>query len=173
MSMAERNTNTGSSRVQYGEPPKRSHRRHTLTNHDRQKRLGRVQRQIRRCLIALGRPVRIRDLLPWCYPSALEFQPWMRAHIHRTIGRVARPVGKTRERYATTWGSAERLSAVSVRKQGLIRAIVGCIRLSLQFWTQSAWIWLPWPLRLVVNWLSPDAPRLAGRGDRSGWGVRL
>jgi hypothetical protein len=52
------------------------------------KRIGRVQRQIRRCLIALG-SARIRDLLKWCYPSALEFQPWHRTNIHRAASKVA------------------------------------------------------------------------------------
>jgi hypothetical protein len=52
------------------------------------KRIGRIQRQVRRCLIALG-SARIRDLLKWCYPSALEFQPWHRTNIHRAAHRVA------------------------------------------------------------------------------------
>ena len=65
-----------------------------------QRRLGRVQRQIYRCLIALGRPVKIRDLLKWCYPHAVEFQPWHRTNINRAISRVARPVEKPGKRFA-------------------------------------------------------------------------
>jgi hypothetical protein len=85
------------------QPPASPRSGYVLTDQDRRKRVGRVQRQIRRCLIALGRPVKIRDLLKWCYPHVTEFQPWMRTHIHATIKRVAKPIGKTRERFATTW----------------------------------------------------------------------
>jgi hypothetical protein len=75
---------------------------HVLTNGDRTKRLGRVQLQCRRALIALSR-VRIKDLLGWCYPHAIEFKHWHRKSIHRAITRVAKPLGKTRARHATTW----------------------------------------------------------------------
>jgi hypothetical protein len=83
--------------------PRSSLSGYTLTNADRRRRLGRVQRQIRRALIGLGRPLRIRDLLKWVYPHVVEFQSWHRTNIHRAITRVARPVGKTRKRFATTW----------------------------------------------------------------------
>ena len=85
---AERNTSvrsTSSSRVQ-NRPPHASVRDHLRRIAD--KRIGRVQRQVRRCLIALG-SARIRDLLKWCYPSVLEFQPWHRTNIHRAANKVA------------------------------------------------------------------------------------
>jgi hypothetical protein len=75
---------------------------HVLTNGDRTKRLGRIQLQCRRALIALSR-VRIGDLLEWAYPHATEFKHWHRKSIHRAIIKVGIPVGKTRERHATTW----------------------------------------------------------------------
>jgi hypothetical protein len=43
------------------------------------KRVGRVQLQIRRALIAAdGRPVQIGDLLPRCFPAARNYPRWMR-----------------------------------------------------------------------------------------------
>ena len=81
-------------------PPKSSisdHMRHIGAN-----RMGRVQRQCRRALIALSH-ARIRDLLEWCYPHALEFKHWHRKSIHLAIRKVGVPVGKTRERRPTTW----------------------------------------------------------------------
>jgi hypothetical protein len=64
--------------------------------------MGRVQLQCRRCLIALNR-AKIGDLLAWCYPKAIELKHWHRKSIHRAIIKVGIPVGKTRERHATTW----------------------------------------------------------------------
>lgn len=104
MSIAERNMRAGLRAIGEGrgEASKRSRSGYIITNADRRRRLGRLQRQCRRSLIALG-SVRIKDLLAWCYPHALEFQPWHRTNVHRAIVRVARPVGKTRARHATTW----------------------------------------------------------------------
>ena len=90
---------TAALRVQ-NRAPKRS-----ISDHMRligARRLGRVQRQCRRALIALNR-VRIGDLLAWCFPHAIEFKHWHRKSIHRAISRVAKPVGKPRARHATTW----------------------------------------------------------------------
>jgi hypothetical protein len=81
------------------------HPRATLSEHMRligAKRMGRVQLQCRRALIALSR-VRIGDLLVWAYPHVTEFKHWDRKSIHRAIIKVGIPVGKTRERCATTW----------------------------------------------------------------------
>jgi hypothetical protein len=86
-------------------PQRASLRAHLRRIADR--RMGRVQLQCWRCLVGLGRPVKIRDLLKWCYPKAIEFQPWHRTNVHRAIIRVARPVGKTRERHGTTWALRE------------------------------------------------------------------
>ena len=95
-------TNDANLKAEKRRAPKRSRSGYIITNADRRRRLGRLQRQIFRALIALSR-VRIKDLLAWCYPSAIEFQPWHRTNIHRAITRVARPVGKSRKRFATTW----------------------------------------------------------------------
>jgi hypothetical protein len=80
-------------------------RRSSITGHNKPVagRMGRIQRQIRRALIALGRPLTIRELLPYCYPKAKTFQRWMRWSIHRAVSRVAKPLFPTRERHATTW----------------------------------------------------------------------
>jgi hypothetical protein len=61
------------------------HPRATLSEHMRligAKRMGRVQLQCRRALIALSR-VRIGDLLVWAYPHVTEFKHWDRKSIHR------------------------------------------------------------------------------------------
>jgi hypothetical protein len=78
-------------------------RRYTLTIADRSFRVGRIQKQIRRCLIALDRPATIRDLLEWCYPRLTEFRPWHRTNVHRAVPKFAVPVGPTRERFASLW----------------------------------------------------------------------
>jgi hypothetical protein len=76
---------------------------YTLTNDDRRKRLGHVQRRLRRALIGLNRPVQIRELLPLCYPRAQRFEAWMRNSIHRAAKRIAQPLWPTRERFASSW----------------------------------------------------------------------
>ena len=86
-----------------GDAPKRSRSGRVITNEARRSRIGRVQRQIRRALIGLGRPLTMRELLPWAFPTARKFKHWMRWSINRAARRVARPVGKTRARHATTW----------------------------------------------------------------------
>jgi hypothetical protein len=83
-------------------PPRHSDRRHVLTVEDRRHRIGRVQRQCRRALIARGR-VTIRDLLAWAFPRAPIYLPWMRTSVHRAIKKFGVPVRPTRKRYATTW----------------------------------------------------------------------
>jgi hypothetical protein len=53
-------------------------------------RLGRIQRQIRRALIAAGgMPVRTRELLRWCYPQAKQFEWRHRSSVHRAVHRFA------------------------------------------------------------------------------------
>jgi hypothetical protein len=78
-------------------------RRYSLTIADRSFRVGRIQKQIRRCLIALNRPATIRDLLSWCYPRLTEFKPWHRTNVHRAVLKFAKPIGQTRQRVASRW----------------------------------------------------------------------
>src|SRR5690242_320687 len=78
-------------------------RHYELTVADRSHKVGRIQKQIRRCLIALGRPVTIRDLLEWCYPRADEFKRWHRTNVHRAAPKFAVPIGPTRKRFASRW----------------------------------------------------------------------
>ena len=63
------------------------------------KRVGRVQLQIRRALIAAdGRPVQIGDLLPRCFPAARNYPRWMRKSVHRALPRFAVPLERTNTR---------------------------------------------------------------------------
>ena len=69
------------------------------------RRVGRIQRQIRRAFIASGgRPLRIAVLLPWCYPRLSVFKPWHRTNVHRAARRFAIRVGKHGR--ANIWGPA-------------------------------------------------------------------
>jgi hypothetical protein len=57
-------------------------------------RIGRVQRQVRRALIAKGAPVSIQDLLAWCYPAAKQHPRWHRTNVHRALPRWAISLGR-------------------------------------------------------------------------------
>jgi hypothetical protein len=58
-------------------------------------RVGRVCRQIRRCLIAHnGRPVLINDLLDYCYAGSREHPHWHYRNVHRALPRYAICLGR-------------------------------------------------------------------------------
>ena len=60
-----------------------------------ERRVGRVFRQIRRCLIANGgKPVLIGDLLDYCYPGSRVHPHWHRTSIHRALPRYAVLIGR-------------------------------------------------------------------------------
>ena len=66
-------------------------------------RIGRVQLQIRRALIASGgKPLGMSDLLPRCYPRVKKFKEWHRWNIRRAAPKVAARIGKERGR--VIWG---------------------------------------------------------------------
>jgi hypothetical protein len=57
---------------------------------DAKPRVGRLQRDVRRCFIAAdGRPLTISDFLPRCYPRVQSFSHWQ----YRAVGRAARQFG--------------------------------------------------------------------------------
>jgi hypothetical protein len=58
-------------------------------------REGRVQRQIRRRLIAAnGRPLCSTDFLSWAYPHLERFKRWHRQSCRRALLRYAVPIGR-------------------------------------------------------------------------------
>jgi hypothetical protein len=67
-------------------PPNRSISEHMRLIADN--RMGRVQRQVKRALIALG-SARIQDLLEWAYPQLTSYLPWHRTNVHRAASKVA------------------------------------------------------------------------------------
>jgi hypothetical protein len=77
-------------------------RRHELTFEDRKHKIGRIQLQCRRALIAKGQAT-VRDLLAWAYPRASTYLPWMRTSVHRAIKKFGVPARPTRERFASLW----------------------------------------------------------------------
>jgi len=52
-------------------------------------RVGRIQRQVRRALVAKSSPVSIQDLLEWCYPATKQHPRWHRTNVHRALPRWA------------------------------------------------------------------------------------
>lgn len=75
--------------------PRRPARRLWLLKAGKPDRVGRVQRQIRRALLAAdGRPVSIGELLPRCYPRSTKYTRWQRWSIHRALPRFAVPLGR-------------------------------------------------------------------------------
>jgi hypothetical protein len=85
-------------------PPLAPRSGHILTNSDRKHRVGRVQRQLYRCMVALGRPVKMKDLLPWAYPHAGgKYKSWMRTHIHKAIRKFGVLVAPSRQRFTSSW----------------------------------------------------------------------
>jgi hypothetical protein len=107
MLMGNRGKNTD---VFRGQSRRSGQPRASLSDHMRligARRMGRVQLQCRRALIALSR-VRIGDLLAWCYPKAKEFKHWHRKSIHRAILKVGVPVGQTRARHGHNLGAEGR-----------------------------------------------------------------
>jgi hypothetical protein len=76
---------------------------HTLTDDHRRRRLGRVQRQVQRALIAAGgRGCRIRDLLSWAFPALTTWRDWHRSSVHRAARRVAAVLD--RDARGVIWG---------------------------------------------------------------------
>ena len=57
-------------------------------------RVGRVQRQVRRALVAVSAPVSIQDLLAWCYPATKQHPQWHRTNVHRALPRFAISLGR-------------------------------------------------------------------------------
>src|SRR5262245_35064830 len=58
-------------------------------------RVGRVQRQTKRALVAHnGGPVLISEFLRWAFPSADSYARWMRWSVHRALPKFALPVGR-------------------------------------------------------------------------------
>src|SRR5262245_59584678 len=69
----------------------------------RHRKVGRVERQARRAVIASGgRPVGIRTLLAWCFPRVTEPKAWHRTSVHRAARRFLVVVGKVGR--ANLWG---------------------------------------------------------------------
>ncbi len=59
-------------------------------------RIGRVQCQIRRAFVAAdGKPLRIGDLLPRCFPGVDCYARWMRKSIHRALPKFGVSLGRT------------------------------------------------------------------------------
>lgn len=60
-----------------------------------ERRLGRVFKLIRRCLVAHGgKPVLIGDLLDYCYPGLRAHPHWHRTSIRRALPRYAIMIGR-------------------------------------------------------------------------------
>jgi hypothetical protein len=79
--------------------PRRSARRDQLVIAARLPRVGRVQRQVRRALVAAGgRPLSTTDLLRWSYPHLRRFECWRCQAVRRAAPKYAVPVGRRRSR---------------------------------------------------------------------------
>jgi hypothetical protein len=62
---------------------------------DRQHRAGRIQRQVLRAFVANdGGPLRIADLLLWCYPAVERYELWHRWNVHRAASKFADKIAK-------------------------------------------------------------------------------
>jgi hypothetical protein len=59
-------------------------------------RTGRLQRQVRRCFLAVGATVRTADLADWCWPRQLLLGQPIRRSQRLHIARAARSVGAVR-----------------------------------------------------------------------------
>jgi hypothetical protein len=96
----------------------RSASRPWLLKAGRPHRVGRLQRQIRRAFVSSnGRPLTIGELLGWCYAGAAHHPRWHTWDIHRSLPKVAEPLG----RIPNTQGRAMRWSP----KPELLRLIAG------------------------------------------------
>ena len=71
-------------------------------------RIGHVQKQVRRALITAEKPVRIADLLPYCYPRVERFELWHRGCVHRAAKRFAVVIG--RDAKGNVWGPNDELA---------------------------------------------------------------
>ena len=61
-------------------------------------RVGRLQRQVRRCFMAVGATVRTADLHQWCWARQLLLGQPIRRSQRLHIARAARSVGAARVR---------------------------------------------------------------------------
>jgi hypothetical protein len=62
----------------------------SIVNQHKKTREGRLQRQIRRAFIASdGAPLRLRDLLGWCYARSTEHPAWRVRGVHTALPRWA------------------------------------------------------------------------------------
>ncbi len=92
-------------------------RRHALTDEDRRRAIGRVQRQVRRAFIAsAGEPLRIGQLLRWCYPRQARFKRWHRNSVRRAARRFAQPID--RDSRGVVWAPLPALAALVARHGG-------------------------------------------------------
>jgi hypothetical protein len=67
-------------------------------------RAGRVQRQARRALlVASGRPLRVSELLSWCFPRATRHPHWHWTSVHRAAAKFAVVVKRSRGRQGNLW----------------------------------------------------------------------
>ena len=57
-------------------------------------RLGRLQRQAKRCLIANDGSATTTQIRAWCYPGR-ERQHWHHAEIRRALRKIAKPIGRS------------------------------------------------------------------------------
>jgi len=79
-----------SQEAQQARPRITPYRAQTSQIADNSKYNGRIHRQIRRAFIASsGAPLRIGQLLEWCYPAAKRDPRWHRTNIHRALPRFA------------------------------------------------------------------------------------
>jgi hypothetical protein len=93
-------------------------RRPWLLNGGKPDRVGRVQTQIRRAFIASGgRPLKIRDLLVYCYPAAIKHPRWRRWKIHCALPKFGVPLGRisTKQGRPMLWAPKDELARL-IRK---------------------------------------------------------
>src|SRR6516165_1673388 len=57
-------------------------------------RLGRLQRQAKRCLIANDGLATTTQIRAWCYPGR-ERRHWHHAEIRRALRKIAKPIGRS------------------------------------------------------------------------------
>jgi hypothetical protein len=67
-------------------------------------RIGRVQRAVRRALIAAERPVCTGEIMRWAFPRLDRYEPWRYWSVHRAASKFAIRLGK--QGGSIIWGPA-------------------------------------------------------------------
>jgi len=78
------------------EAPDRSTRRPWLLTAGQSSRVGRIGRQIRRALIAAGKPLSTVELVAYAYPRQIRFERWQFNSVRRAAPRYAVRIGRRR-----------------------------------------------------------------------------